>query len=199
MQAKYEEEKKKIKEEFEKSSKIENLKLLEELRETKEKMNSLQQKIEEQKETPKVSPKIKPQSYNILKAFRELNPSKSISQEEYSKETEETPDHDQEKDYLFGQIIYIDGHTYKLMANTKSHSEKITSMTISLECIDTPSIKVKEETLDEVNLKQIMLSTNTKGTTPHLIIAQGCSKVEHVVKYEILPFIEVLMYFLYFL
>lgn len=111
--------------------------------------------------------------------------------EEPAVEEQDIPQVNKEVEYYFARILYNNEIQYKLTVYAKSDAEEKFNIKISLNCIENPAIKIRDEILDDSNIRQILTATSLTDVMPYSIQVRGSNEIENIAKYGIAPFAQV--------
>ncbi len=94
-------------------------------------------------------------------------------------------------EHLYAKLLYNAEHTYKLLVYGRVDAAQKTDIRVSLRCIDSPNIKIKDEVLDDSNIQQILTATALHDVAPHKVLIKGLGNVLNIAKYGVMPFAQV--------
>eukprot|EP00831_Metopus_contortus_P042679 TRINITY_DN3398_c0_g1_i3.p1 TRINITY_DN3398_c0_g1~~TRINITY_DN3398_c0_g1_i3.p1 ORF type:complete len:390 (+),score=72.91 TRINITY_DN3398_c0_g1_i3:503-1672(+) len=197
MQEKNQEDAKKLREEIELKAKLEREKLLSELQALKQEkpqvdsaLTSSDQLHVPSQAKPVLEPVLRPKPVVNEPKKHEPEIKKKPEPLDQSMELKVAKFKETQASCLYAKLFYNNDDLYKLTISGKQVAEKM-NITISVKCLSNPSIKIKEERLDENSVREVLKATSLSAILPYFLQAKGIKSVAHISKYAILPFVQV--------
>ena len=121
------------------------------------------------------------------KVEQSLKLDKSLSVQAQTQEISNTQDAiprpQSPKECIFCKILHNVDHMYKVLVYGKCDLNQKLQIRITMSCIDDPNIKIKDEFLDDENIKQILTATSENDVAPYNVQAKGLQTLEEIIIY----------------
>jgi len=180
-------------EQLKKKAEEEKEKLRKELEAAKGEQKALERKVElESRSEPTPPPAVVITQPLVPEVKKELALRLPNSQPESAKDQSNSRvERSQEEECLFAKILSAADHQYKLLVYGKRYASQRIELRMCMRCLDDPSIKIRDEVLDDENLQKILSGTALKDVVPLAIFAKGLTSLPEIIKYGVAPFAQI--------